>query len=154
MSGTPPEREINTSSTEAEEKALSPIRDLERTRQLLTELVAKKIISESQLAQFDAMQPIHDELTMEQGMHTMAMKLVFKDIENQKPWGYDDFKMTFLKEGTLDVTQMYLHTSLYGPDYLSWQCRLTTRLPLVPKRQMIRQVGNVSDILARHVADI
>ena len=63
------------------------------------------------------MQPIHDELTMEQGLHAMAMKLVFKDIENKKPWGYLDFKMTFLKEGTLDVTQHYLHTRLHDPDY-------------------------------------
>ena len=117
LNGTPPETKIDRSSIKAEEKALSPIRDLERTHQLLTELVAKKIISESQLAQFDAMQPIHDELTMEQGMHAMAMKPVFKDIENKKPWGYDDFKMTFLKDGTLDVTQMYLDTSLYDPDY-------------------------------------
>ena len=47
----------------------------------------------------------------------MAMKLVFKNIENKKPWGYDDFKMTFLKGGTLNVTQLYLHTNLYDPDY-------------------------------------
>ena len=65
LNGTPPETKIDTSSIKAEEKSLSPIRDLESTRQLLTELVAKKIISKLQFTQFNAMQPIHDKLTME-----------------------------------------------------------------------------------------
>ena len=47
----------------------------------------------------------------------MAMKSVFKDIENQKPWGYDDFKMTFLEVKPMDITQWYLHTDQYDPDY-------------------------------------
>ena len=50
-----PERLIDSSSIEAQEKALSPIRDLESTCKLLIKLVAKKIISKSQFAQSDAM---------------------------------------------------------------------------------------------------
>ena len=63
LNGIQPEKLIDSSSIEAEEKALSSIRDLESTRYFLTELVAKKIISKSEFAQFDAMQPIRDKLT-------------------------------------------------------------------------------------------
>ena len=65
------------------------------------------------------MQPIHDELTMEQGMHVIAMKPVFKDIESKKPWTYADLIIRFNKVKALDITQFYLHTNLYDPNYAS-----------------------------------
>ena len=80
-----PEKTIGTSSIEAEEKARSLIKADKKTRKLLTELMAKKIVFKSHI---ESMQPIHDELTTEQGMHTMAMKPVFKDIESKRPWTY------------------------------------------------------------------
>ena len=59
------ERALVTSSIEAKAKA----------SHLLTELRAKETAFQIHI---EAMQPIHDELIMEQGLHAMAIKPVLK----------------------------------------------------------------------------
>ena len=87
LTGNQPERMIDTSSIEAEEKARILIEADKKTRELLTELMTKKTVFKSHI---ESRQPIHDELIMEQGIHAMAMKPVFKDIESKRPWTYAD----------------------------------------------------------------
>ena len=69
--GSQSETAVVTSSIEAEEKA----------SHLLTELRAEEIAFQLHIK---AMQPVHNELTMNKGMHVMAMKPVFKEIESKR----------------------------------------------------------------------
>ena len=83
---------------------------------MLKELRAKEIAFQLHI---EAMQPVHDELTTEKGMHAMAMKPVFKEIESKRPYTYEKLMTRFNAFGANvqfgDATVEFQHRPIVPP---------------------------------------
>ena len=87
------ETAVVTSSIEAEEKA----------SHLLTELSAEEGAFQLHI---ERMKPVHDNSIMEKGIHVMDMKPVFKDIQSNRPFTYEELGARF-NACTVDMTVAY-----------------------------------------------